>query len=160
MVISHLGIAVALAGMASDSAFTKETLVAASPGQSVNAGPFRVRFDGVSPIAGPNWTAVEAQLTAVRGEGGSSYQMRPQARMFSTPPTPTSEAAIQTVIDGQLYIALGEEDQQGRWQLRLWWKPFVTLIWLGGILVALGGFLSLIGRLKRERRHDPEAVPA
>ena len=72
--------------------------------------------------------------------------------MFSSPPTPTSEAAIATVLDGQLYIVLGEEDEQGRWQLRLWWKPCVTLIWLGGALVALGGLLSLIGRLRRERR--------
>jgi cytochrome c-type biogenesis protein CcmF len=78
--------------------------------------------------------------------------MRPQARMFSAPPTPTSEAAIETVLDGQLYVALGEADQQGRWQLRLWWKPLVTLIWLGGAMIALGGFLSLLGRLLRERR--------
>ncbi len=47
---------------------------------------------------------------------------------------------------------LGQEDEQGRWQLRLWWKPFVTLIWLGGALIALGGALSLLGRVRRERR--------
>ena len=150
MVTAHFGIAVALAGMASESAFTSETLVAASPGQTVRAGPFRVRFDGVEPVAGPNWTAVEARLTASRGE--SSWPLRPQARMFSAPPTPTTEAAIQTVADGQLYVSLGEPDGEGRWQLRLWWKPFVTLIWAGGALVALGGFLSLVGRLRRERR--------
>jgi cytochrome c-type biogenesis protein CcmF len=158
MVTAHFGIAVALAGMASESAFTSETLVAASPGQTVQAGPFSVRFEGVDPVAGPNWTAVEARLTAVRG--GSSWPLRPQARMFSAPPTPTTEAAIQTVADGQLYVSLGEPDNEGRWQLRLWWKPFVTLIWAGGTLVALGGFLSLIGRLRRERRPRLEEAPA
>jgi cytochrome c-type biogenesis protein CcmF len=151
MVIAHLGIAVALAGMASESAFTKETLVAARPGETVSVGQFNVRFESVQPVIGPNWTAIEAQLVARRGDG-PEYRMQPQARMFSTPPTPTSEAAIQTVWDGQLYIALGDEDEQGRWQVRLWWKPFVTLIWLGGAMVAFGGFLSLIGRLRRERR--------
>ncbi|TMJ18988.1 MAG: heme lyase CcmF/NrfE family subunit [Alphaproteobacteria bacterium] len=150
MVVSHLGIAVALAGMACESAFTRETLVAARPGQVVQAGPFAVRFDGVEPVAGPNWTAIEARLTAIRG--GSSYDLHPQARMFSAPPTPTTEAAIETVLDGQLYVSLGETDSQGRWQLRLWWKPMVTLIWLGGAMVAFGGFLSLLGRLLRERR--------
>ena len=48
--------------------------------------------------------------------------------------------------------SLGEADEQGRWQLRLWWKPFVTLIWFGGGMVALGGLLALIGRVRRERK--------
>ena len=50
------------------------------------------------------------------------------------------------MLDGQLYTVLGKPDGDGRWQLRLWWKPFVTLIWLGGALIALGGLLALIGR--------------
>ena len=157
MVIAHLGIAVSMAGMASESAFTKETLIAASPGQIAHVGDFSVRFDGVEPIAGPNWTAIEARLTARRGENGREFHLRPQARMFSSPPTPTSEAAITTHWNGQLYVAVGEEDEQGRWQIRLWWKPFVTLIWFGGIMVALGGLLSLIGRLRRERKIAPKA---
>ncbi len=150
MVVAHLGIAVALAGMASESAFTRETLVAATPGQITQVGPFSVRFEGVDPVAGPNWTAIEGRLTANRG--GGTIDLRPQARMFSSPPTPTSEAAIATQLDGQLYVAIGEGDEQGRWQLRLWWKPLVTFIWLGGAMVALGGLLALIDRLRRESR--------
>ncbi len=159
MVISHLGIAVSLAGMASESAFSQERLVAARPGETVAIGPYSVRFDAVEPVAGPNWTAIEARLTVRKGEG-APFELRPQARMFWSPPTPTSEAAIATMWNGQLYTVLGEDDPSGRWQLRLWWKPFVTLIWFGGALIALGGLLSLIGRLRRERRHDPVAGEA
>jgi cytochrome c-type biogenesis protein CcmF len=150
MVISHLGIAVSLAGMASNAAFTRETLVAARPGESVRVGPYSVRFVGVDPVAGPNWTAVEATLIASRG--GGSFALKPEARAFSAPPTETSEAAIATRLDGQLYTVVGKPDAQGRWQLRLWWKPFVTLIWAGGAMVAIGGFLALVGRVRRERR--------
>jgi cytochrome c-type biogenesis protein CcmF len=155
MVIAHLGIAVSLAGMASESAFTKETLVAARLGETHRVGPWAIRLDDVQPIAGQNWTAVEATIAATRGDGAPA-EMKPQARMFSAPPTETNEAAIKTVLDGQLYVVVGKPDDQGRWQLRLWWKPFVTLIWLGGAMIAFGGLLSLIGRVRRERRSAPQ----
>jgi cytochrome c-type biogenesis protein CcmF len=151
MVVSHLGIAVALAGMACESAFSRETLIAARPGETVRVGPWAIAFAAVEPVAGPNWTAVEAKLVAQRGEG-RPLELHPQARMFSSPPTETSEAAIATRLDGQLYTVVGNPDEGGRWQLRLWWKPFVTLIWLGGTLVALGGLLALVGRVRRGRR--------
>jgi cytochrome c-type biogenesis protein CcmF len=154
MVVAHLGIAVSLAGMAADSAFTQEKLVAARPGQVIEVGGFSVRFNGVRPVVGPNWTAVQAELEARRGEG-ASFLLHPEARLFSSPQQDTSEAAIQTMWNGQLYAAIGQPDTAGRWQFRLWWKPFVTLIWLGGIMVAFGGLLSLAGRLRRERRHKP-----
>ncbi|BCA61886.1 cytochrome C biogenesis protein CcmF [Sphingomonas sp. HMP9] len=150
MVIAHLGIAVSLAGMASDSAFTKETLVAVRAGEPARVGPYTVTLDGISPVIGENWSALEARLTATRGSSASI--LRPQLRFFANPPTSTNESAILTVLDGQLYTVLGQPDGQGRWQLRLWWKPFVTLIWFGGVLIALGGALSLLGRVRRERR--------
>jgi len=150
MVIAHLGIAVSLAGMACDSAFTEERLVAARAGEPVQVGPFSVTLVGVAPVIGENWSGLEGRLTATRGD--DTIALRPQLRFFANPTTTTNETAIQTSWDGQLYTVLGQPDGTGRWQLRLWWKPFVTLIWAGGALVALGGVLSLIGRVSRERR--------
>ncbi|QDP18657.1 heme lyase CcmF/NrfE family subunit [Sphingomonas xanthus] len=150
MALAHLGVAVAILGMASDSAFTRETLSAARPGERINVGPWIVDFQGVRPIAGTNWTAIEAELRA--SKGGGVAVLHPQSRFFSEPPTTTNEAAIDSSWNGQLYAVLGERDEAGRWQIRLWWKPFVTLIWLGGGMIALGGLLALLGRLFRERR--------
>ena len=152
MVVAHFGVAVSLAGMAADSAFTKERLVAAVYGQPYQVGPWRGVLGGGGPAIGDNWTAVEGRLTA-RRDDSSTILMRPQRRFYPSPPTDTAEAAIETRWNGQLYAVLGEQDAQGRWQLRLWWKPFVTLIWFGGGLIALGGALSLFGRLFRERRN-------
>jgi cytochrome c-type biogenesis protein CcmF len=151
MVIAHLGVAVSIAGMAADTAFKTERLAAIQVGQNVTVGPFRVTLAEVRPTVGPNWSALEARLQVQRGEG-AMFELFPQQRFFSAPPTNTNEAAITTLLDGQLYTVLGQGDDQGRWQIRLWWKPFVTLIWLGGALIAMGGALALIGRVRRERR--------
>ena len=148
MVIAHLGCAVSLTGMACDSAFTVEKLVAARPGDTIGTAGWTLRFVRIMPLAGENWTALQADLDVSRN-GGSVVDIHPQSRFFSTPPTSTSEAALLTRWNGQLYVVLGEEVEQGRWQMRIWWKPFVTLIWLGGILIALGGALALVGREKR-----------
>ena len=117
-----------------------------------------MQLKDVTPIAGKNWTAVEAELRASRGPGIIS--LAPQSRFYSDPPTETSETAIRTFWNGQLYTVIGKEDVSGAWQLRLWWKPFVTLIWAGGALIAIGGALALIGRLWRlawrRRPREPE----
>ncbi len=151
MVAAHLGIAVALFGMASDSAFSQERLIAARIGEVTEVGPWRVRLAQIMPVAGPNWTALEAKLQ-VQYRGGADITLRPQSRTFWTPVQNTAVSALKTRWNGQLYTVLGEEAEGGRWQLRLWWKPFVPLIWLGGIMVAFGGFLALLGRVAADLR--------
>jgi cytochrome c-type biogenesis protein CcmF len=149
MVAAHLGIAVALTGMAANAAFTSEQLAVVKPGETLSVGPWLVMLNGVTPTAGKNYTAVEAELRATRGD--DVVTLFPQNRYFSDPPTETNETAIRTFWDGQLYTVVGKPDPSGGWQLRLWWKPFVTLIWAGGALIALGGALALVGRLWRLR---------
>jgi cytochrome c-type biogenesis protein CcmF len=151
MVVAHLGVAVSLAGMASDSAFTKETLAVLRQGETRSVGPYLVTMTGIRPVVGPNWSAIAADLSIRRGEG-APFMLSPESRFFASPPTSTSESAIATRLDGQLYTVLGQPDGKGGWQVRLWWKPFVTLIWLGGALIGLGGVLSFFGRIRRRKR--------
>ena len=151
MVVAHFGIAVSLFGMASDSAFTVEKLVAVPVGEATEVGPWQVRLAAIEPVAGPNWTALEADLQ-VAYKGGEPTSLHPQARTFWAPVQNTAESALLTRWNGQLYAVLGEEAQDGRWQLRLWWKPFVPMIWFGGALIALGGLLALLGRVASDLR--------
>lgn len=151
MVLAHFGVAVALFGMGSESAFSTERLIAAREGDVVAVGPWRIKLAAVDPVAGPNWTALEARMEASY-QGTAPTVIRPQARSFWAPVQQTSESALLTRWNGQLYAVLGEEGDDGRWQLRLWWKPFVPLIWLGGLLIGLGGLLALVGRVWSDLR--------
>ncbi|KZY21554.1 c-type cytochrome biogenesis protein CcmF, partial [Erythrobacter sp. HI0038] len=136
MVTAHFGIAVALIGMASESAFTSERLAAVEEGGSTSVGPWTVVLQGVEPVAGPNWTAIQGRVSASY-DGGEPVVLTPQSRNFWAPPQQTTESALVTRWNGQLYAVVGDRSPDGRWQLRLWWKPFVTLIWYGGLLIAL-----------------------
>ena len=147
MVIAHFGVAVSLFGMACEGAFTQERLAAIAPGGTEQVGDFKVTLESVTPVAGPNWTAIEARL-AVSEDGGEPMILTPQARNFWSPPQATSESALLTKWNGQLYAVIGNQAEDGRWQIRVWWKPFVTFIWYGGLLIALGGVLAIAGRVR------------
>ena len=174
MVLAHFGVAVSLFGMASETAFTTERLAAVAPGSTQEVAGWTIELESVDPVAGPNWTAIEARVKASRG-GGDPVIMAPQNRNFWAPPQSTSESALITRWDGQLYVVIGDGagvDANGnqRWQLRVWWKPFVTFIWYGGLLITLGGILAIVGRMQvdlkrrramqkgKERREDVEAL--
>ena len=148
MVVAHFGIAVALFGMAANAAFTSERLAIARPGEILTVGPWQVQLAGCHSDGrtrtGPRWRPSFAPRAATTWS-----RSRPRRAIFSDPPMETNESAIRTFWNGQLYTVVGKQDASGGWQLRLWWKPFVTLIWAGGALIALGGALALLGRIWR-----------
>ena len=86
------------------------------------------------------------------GAGGDAELLTPQSRSYWAPVQQTTESYQLTRWNGQLYATLGEPVGDGRWQVRLWWKPFVTLIWLGGIVIALGGLLALVGHVASDAK--------
>lgn len=160
MVVAHLGFALSIAGMAAESGWKSEKLAALSVGQTAQVSGWKVKLADVRPVVGENWVALEGQMQVLRGHDAA--ELLPQSRQFSNPKQQTTEAALLTRWDGQLYAVIAapaEGDMADRWQVRLWWKPFVTLIWYGGLLIALGGTLALIGRIgllrRRRRRSNP-----
>jgi cytochrome c-type biogenesis protein CcmF len=157
MTLAHFGLAVSIAGMAAESGWSSEKLAAMRPGEEAVIAGWRVKLDKVMPVAGDNWVAMEGTMTARYGEEKAA--LSPQARQFFEPEQQTSEAALLTRWNGQLYAVIAPVDATNfdRWQVRLWWKPFVTLIWYGCGLIALGGLLALAGRaglFRRRRRAD------
>ena len=152
MVIAHFGLAVSVFGMAAESGFSSETLTALAPGESAKVAGWEVKLNDVNPVVGDNWVAVEGEMIAAKN--GNEFALHPQSRQFFKPPMQTSEAALLTRWNGQLYVVIAQPDQEGdgRWQVRLWWKPFGTFIWYGAILIALGGAIALLGRMGRRTK--------
>jgi cytochrome c-type biogenesis protein CcmF len=160
MALAHLGFAISVAGMAAESGWKTEKLAALSVGESASVSGWDVKLADVRPVVGDNWVALEGQMQVRRGSDATV--MLPQSRQFSSPKQQTTEAALLTRWDGQLYAVIAapsEGDAQGRWQVRLWWKPFVTLIWYGGLLIAFGGALALVGRIGLFRRKRERGNP-
>ncbi len=158
MVLAHFGIAISIIGMASESGFSSETLANVRLNESRNVAGWTVKLNNVAPNAGQNWIAFEGELIATRD--GQSFTLKPESRYFNDPVQQTNEAALLTRLDGQLYavIAPSPDNDFNKWQLRLWWKPLVSLIWIGGAMIAFGGLLALTGRMFKRRRKmvEPE----
>ena len=147
MALAHLGVAITLFGITASGALTKELLVNLRIGESAQVGGFDFRLTDVRPVAGANWTALEGALTMTHGHAAPVI-LHPQARLYTTPMMDTTEAAIHTRIDGDVYAVLGKPDGSGRWQMHIWWKPFIVWIWAGGLIMALGGGLAMTSRAR------------
>jgi cytochrome c-type biogenesis protein CcmF len=145
--LAHLGIAVSLIGITGTVFWTEEHLAALKPGDQVNLGAYEIIFDGAVPVTGPNYTADRGNFR-VRLGAQDLFVLHPESRRFTQPPQATTFAAIRPTWRGDLYVALGEPSPQG-WTARLYLKPLAPLIWFGGLLMALGGLLSLSDRRLR-----------
>jgi cytochrome c-type biogenesis protein CcmF len=108
----------------------------------------QVTFEGIEHVEGPNFVSDTGKFT-IRAPGGGVREALAERRVYNMSGQPTTEAAIETYGFSQLYLQLGEPQADGKSVVRLWYKPYVTLIWLGCVLMAFAGFLSLSYRRLR-----------
>lgn len=148
MTVAHLGVALLVMGITVSETWQVEVQQVMKPGDVVSVGPVQYRFDGVTPIKGPNYTAQQGRFTVLSG-GVAVREMLPAQRRYQQPPMETTEAAIHSSVGADLYAVVGEGDADRGWAVRLYWKPLVSWIWLGALIMALGGFLSLSDRRLR-----------
>ena len=144
MTFAHLGMAISVAGIAA-SAFELEQIDILAPGATMRLGAYDVRLDGVTKQPGPNYTADDAAITVLR-DGAVVATMHPQRRFFPLQRQTTSETAIRSSLLADLYLALGEADGKGGWTVRAYWKPLISWIWSGALVMALGAAISLSDR--------------
>ncbi|MBI1180940.1 MAG: heme lyase NrfEFG subunit NrfE, partial [Alphaproteobacteria bacterium] len=149
MTIAHLGIAVTLFGIAVSSAWQQGKITVIEPGDGVSVGGYRFVLDAVGPIRGPNYMASRATFSVYGRDGDFLLRLTPETRQYFSPPQETTEAAIRPRATGDLYAVIGKAQSDGRWGVRLYYKPLVSWIWIGALIMVFGGAVSLSDRRLR-----------
>ncbi len=161
---AHAGMGATVIGIVAVTAFQTELITEVRPGDRVELAGYGLTYEGTAPVTGPNYREEVSRFRVDKG-GDALYTVAPSKRMYTARQMPTTEAAIRTSGFSQLYVSLGDRSERGL-VLRAYHKPFVTLIWLGAVLMSIGGIVSLtdrrlrIGAPKRAQKRAGEAVPA
>jgi cytochrome c-type biogenesis protein CcmF len=145
--LAHMGVGLTLLGLAGVG-FGTEAIVTLHKGESHEVGPYQITLDSVAERVGPNYKETVAPMT-VRSGGTVVATIEPARRQFMAREMSTTEAGLATLHFGQVYVSMADPTPDGDVPARLYWKPLVTLIWLGGGAMALGGALSLADRRLR-----------
>lgn len=144
----HMGLGLTLLGVVAVTALEKEVITTMTPEQTIEIAGYSVRYDGLRPNRGSNFVEDITTFT-ITDTNGETHVMEPSKRVYTTRQMPTTEAGIETFGFSQLYISPGDIESDGSLTVRVWWKPLVTLIWLGPVMMVLGGTISLSDRRLR-----------
>jgi cytochrome c-type biogenesis protein CcmF len=146
--IAHFGLGVCLLGIASEAYYGAERILSMKPGQSVEVRGYDLTFDNLVSRPGPNYRELVAKFT-VKSGGETIGVLEPSKRTFTARSSSTTEAALLTRGFSQIYLSLGDAGDDGSIAVRLYHKPLVLLIWLGTVVMVIGGAFSLSDRRLR-----------
>jgi len=150
MCIAHLGVGMFAIGASGVESYKIEKDVALKPGASFAIAGYDFRFVNAVNVRGPNYDAVEALMEVTRG-GKAVAILKPQKRHFWVQQTDNSQAAISVNWARDLFVAMGNPLGEGAWSMRIQYKPLVRYIWLGALVMAIGGFVAATDRRYRAR---------
>lgn len=150
MIFAHIGFAVTAIGIVVSNTYSIQKDVSMNPSDSLNIANYHFTFLNTYPIQGPNYSGDEAAVL-VQDSSHKHIVLHPQQRIYKVQNVSQTKTAIDAGIFRDLYVALGEPLENNAWSLRIYYKPFIRWIWLGGILMLIGGLLAAFD--KRYRRH-------
>ncbi|MFT5115412.1 MAG: cytochrome c-type biogenesis protein CcmF [Parasphingorhabdus sp.] len=140
MVVAHTGVGLFIIGVTMVSTFEVEKDLAMAPGDVFEVAGHKFQFNRVDGFQGPNYVAQIGDITAST-PSGKNIQLRPEKRSYAGG-NPMTEAAIDPGISRDLYVSLGEPLGKNNWAVRIYYKPYIRLIWLGCLFMAFGGLLG------------------
>jgi cytochrome c-type biogenesis protein CcmF len=160
MTIAHIGVGVFAIGVTVTQTYRIEKDIALKPGQSVELQGYKFEFMSTRPVSGPNYDAIESEIVVSR-DGRTVTTLHPQKRTYRVQTMPMTEAGIHVNWKRDLFVAMGDDLGGGAWSMRLQYKPFVRYIWLGALIMAIGGIVAITDRRYRRRKSTAdEAVGA
>jgi cytochrome c-type biogenesis protein CcmF len=146
--LAHAGIGLSIIGIVATTAWQSERVMSMQPGDHVEVAGYQLTFRGSAPRKGPNYQEQVGLFSVTRGEAALG-ELAPSKRLYDAPNQGTTEAAIHVSWRGDLYVVLGDELKGGGYVVRVYFNPLVRLIWLGAVVMALAGLLSLSYRRLR-----------
>jgi cytochrome c-type biogenesis protein CcmF len=165
LVLAHAGMGVTVAGITGMTAWASEKIEMLRPGQSLELAGYNVRFRSVEEVPGPNYEAQRATFDISRGDRAYT-KLSSERRFYPVRRQLTTAAGIRTNLIWNVYVTLGDPDNTGAWAVRFYHHPFIPLVWIGALIMACGGFVSLadrrfrIGAPERAVHAHALAVPA
>ncbi len=151
MTLAHIGVGVFAIGVTVTQTYRIEKDIALKPGESVEMQGYNFQFNSTRPVKGPNFDAIESEVTITR-DGKHVATLHPQKRVYRVQRSPMTEAGIHVKWSRDLFVAMGEDLGQGAWSMRIQYKPMVRYIWLGALIMALGGIVAVTDRRYRTKR--------
>ena len=151
MATAHAGVAVIVVGITGSAAWPSEKVQLLAPGESAELAGYTYTLRDAKPVLGPNYLALQGDFL-IRDGGMAVAELYPEKRTYAQPAMQTTEAAISSGPRGDLYVVIGDENEKGGYVVRLYYKPLVIWLWIGGVMLVLGGVVALADRRGSVRR--------
>jgi len=155
MTIAHIGVGLFAIGVTVTQTYRIEKDIALRPGESVTMQGYQFDFKSTKQVQGPNFEAVESEVVITKGDRHIAT-LHPQKRVYRVQRSPMTEAGIEVDWNRDLFVAMGEDLGDGAWSMRIQYKPMVRFIWLGALVMALGGAFAISDRRYRTRRETAD----
>jgi cytochrome c-type biogenesis protein CcmF len=157
--LAHAGLGVVALGVASTAIWKTEMIEILAPGQSMTISGYTLRLDKTERVQGPNYFADRADITLMAG-GKVLSVIHPEKRSYPVEQTGTTESSIRTTGFSDLYVVLGDSRDGGGWVVRAFFNPLAPFIWLGAVIMALGGMIAIGARVTARIRAGRSAAAA
>ena len=161
MLLAHFGLAVFIVGVTMVKGYEQEHDITMQDGETTVINGYDFRFEGILPIQGSNYVSKQGQFYVSKA-GKQVALLTPEKRYYPVQGAVMTEASISINPVRDIYVSLGEELEEGGWSIRVYFKPFVQWIWLGCLLMGLGGLLTMIDKRYRLKKKavQTEGTPA